>query len=127
MIEKNGSNLIVQKMPTSGLLSSKQHLVPCNKVFPIKTQRNEKATTASDQYVCPENDVPISDKQEDESLHSDSSDSCDSIYIPEQQPMLELNPASLSNETATGSSSRPVRKRRPLNIMVLLVMMTLFQ
>ena len=36
VIDKKGANLIVQKMPASGILCSKKHLVPCNKVFPIR-------------------------------------------------------------------------------------------
>ena len=112
VIKKEGSDLIVQKMPVSGFLSSKQHSVPCNKVFPIKKQQNEKLIAASDQSYCSKNDSPLLNGHETD---SDSSDSDDSVAydLPEQRNVHQQDTVPLLSDSTAGSSSRPVRNRRP--------------
>ena len=95
-------------MPSSGFLSSKQHLIPCNKVFPIKAQENEKATAASDHVYdsdLSEEDTPLVTgirKRNDSSC----SDSCDSIVVPMKETLSQ-------QQAIPAQSSRPVRNRRP--------------
>ena len=91
----NGSNLLLQKMSPTGLLSSGQFSVPSNKVFPIKRDLNEKKVVA-----------PLS------SSDSESS-SCDSDSSVESESVVDTPSVEIPlPDIASGSSSRPVRHRR---------------
>jgi len=88
IVNERGSELLLQKISTSGFLSSKQYWVPKNKVFPVNNMLKEKKAIAA---TCPsDSDTSISDSD------------C----------VVETEPAVVVDADVPSAPSRPVRQRR---------------
>ena len=97
VIDIKGQDFILQKMSSTGLLSSKQYIVPKNKVFPmVNTGEKEKVIAPSDS-----------------SSDSDSDSADNNVHLDiDSNPIRQDVPAVDSNDQRESTSSRPLRNRR---------------
>ena len=106
VVDVKGQNFLLQKMSPTGLISSKQYLVPRNKVFHFQSKgctQEEKATVASDSST---------ESDSDYSVHSDSSEIVDPDIIDSNSDLSPQEVPIDSSDTAPSSSGKPVRNRR---------------